>query len=62
MTLRCACGSAEVIAVKAGADDERLAEGGFVISRGRPDQHWCRACWPHLQPRGETDGIDAARP
>lgn len=47
MILRCAvCDSPEVFAVKPGEEEERLAAGGFVIKRGRPDVAWCVRCWP----------------
>lgn len=66
----CACGSADIFAVKPGADpeygapvdllgqrDPRLGQG-ILISRGVEDQVWCRACWAkaHYTTEAMNDG------
>ena len=45
--LRCACGSADLIAVAPGGDPETVA--GIVVDRGELVRCWCVACWPALR-------------
>lgn len=53
----CACGSADISAIRPGADpeygapvdllgqrDSRLGQG-ILIARGVEDQFWCKPCW-----------------
>lgn len=58
--LRCStCGSPEIVAVRPGAEDVRLAEG-FVVTRGEPARLWCRGCWPALKEAGASQEASAA--
>ena len=44
-TLRCDCGSADLIAVAPGDAGER-APGKITTRRPKPDRCWCAKCWP----------------
>ena len=44
--IRCACGSADLVAVKPGTLPRMCAAGGFPVDRGEPDAAWRFACWP----------------
>ena len=45
-TLRCACGSAVIVAAAPGAEQER-ALGLFAVDVGAPMRAWCWECWPN---------------
>lgn len=57
---RCACGSAEVVAIRVGMEPgHRGAIDLFtrldpLIERGSPDVFWCRACWPAAKRRAAS--------
>jgi hypothetical protein len=44
-TIRCACGSPDVVAIDPG-DAPETAPGGFIVSRGRAIVGRCLDCWP----------------
>jgi len=50
---RCACGSAEIVAILVGTAPVRDAavvgirtRRGKLLERGTADRFWCAACWP----------------
>ena len=44
-TLRCACGSAVIVAAAPGAEPERALDL-FAVGVGAPMRAWCWNCWP----------------
>ncbi|HEY5306634.1 MAG TPA: hypothetical protein VIJ52_08230 [Pseudolabrys sp.] len=50
-SLRCTCGSPDIVALRPGQDAERRGAVDLftrldpIVETGAPDMCWCRACW-----------------
>jgi hypothetical protein len=51
LTLRCSCGSPDILALRPGVDPERLGAVHIftredpLVTVGEPDVGYCRTCW-----------------